>query len=114
LGVIERVNEKEGIFVKISVSSYSYSKLYNADFTLFNAIDKAAEAGLTGFEVLSGYLPEEKREALAFARKLKKACADAGQSSVTATCLSCLVCARSKTRDMTDMFPLSLRVWRTL
>ena len=62
--------------MKVSVSSYSYNNLYGNSFTLYDAINNAAEQSIEGFELLNEYFPENRAEALSEAKKLKKACAD--------------------------------------
>ncbi|MBR5001283.1 MAG: sugar phosphate isomerase/epimerase [Firmicutes bacterium] len=59
--------------MKTSISSYSYSQLFNDSFTMYDAIRKTREIGLDGFEVAeAGWKPDA--ELPEFLKKVKETC----------------------------------------
>jgi len=65
--------------MKIGVSSYSYSRyLREGKLDIFGVIEKTAEIGLEGIEFSGLSAPEGTTDLIAFAGKIKAACAKAG------------------------------------
>ena len=91
--------------MKLGVSSYSYHRLISTDaLDIFGAIKHAAGAGFEGIEFANQKIPDGK-DALAYARELKSACAAAG----IAAC-ACAVGADFTREDMPAQMD-ELRGW---